>query len=312
MVARHLDQRLRLHLLRAVDAIEAQRSLIGASAAIGISQPSLTKSLHNLEQILEVQLFERHARGVRPTKAGIAVARATRRVFGELRQLEGELARLTDPDAGSLSIGALPTAATGVLPGAISRLTRSHPQIKVRLEQGLTEDLLPALAKGEIDLLVGRLYEPGAEDSFSRETLWDEPISMLARTGHPLLRIGGFLREELQDYRLLLPSVTQRVAEETDRVLALLGLETETALRSSSFGFIREMLYETDSVSMMPRLMMVGDLLRGSMQIVPLPVVSPPRPAGLVTARNRRLSPAAHALIASLRDYLGELGIHQG
>jgi hypothetical protein len=63
MTARRcLDQRLRLHLLRAVDAIEKHRSLLKASVALGVSQPALTKSLHKLEDILQLRLFNRHPR----------------------------------------------------------------------------------------------------------------------------------------------------------------------------------------------------------------------------------------------------------
>jgi len=307
MSIRHLDQRCQLHLLRAVDAIEAQRSLIRASAATGVSQPSLTKSLHRIEEILQARLFERHARGMRPNEAGAAVARTARRVLAELRRLDTELEELASTSTGVLSLGALPTAAMGVLPGVMSRLARSHPGIKIRLEQGLTEELLPPLAAGEIELVVGRLYELAVPDGFVREPLWSEPISVLARAGHPLLRSSGFDIEELRSYDLLLPSVTQRVAQETQRMLVLLNLNTETSLRSSSFGFIREMIHDTDSLAVMPRLMMVGDLLRGTLQVVPLPIAAPSRPAGLITSASRELGPAARTFVECLRAYVTEI-----
>ena len=304
MTTRHLDQRLNLRLLRAVDAIEAQRSLVKASAAIGISQPTLTKTLHTVEEVLQAPLFERHARGMRPTEAGAAVARAARRVQAELRRLETELDELASPGSSLLSIGALPTAAMGVLPGVMSRLARSHPGIKIRLEQGLTEELLPLLAAGEIELVVGRLYGMTVPGEFVHEPLWSEPISVLARAGHPLLRGGGFDIEELGNYDLLLPSVTQRVAQETKHMLALLDLRAKTSLRSSSFGFIREMLHDTDCLAVMPRLMMAGDLLRGTLQVVPLPVAAPMRPAGLITSAHRELGPVARTFVECLRAYV--------
>lgn len=307
MAIRYLDQRFQLHLLRAVEAIEDQRSLIKASAATGVSQPSITKSLHRIEDILQVRLFERHARGVRPTEAGAAVARTARRVLAELRRLETELDEVASPGSGLVSLGALPTAAMGVLPGVMSRLARSHPGIKIRLEQGLTEELLPSLAGGEIELVVGRLYEMAVPDGFTRESLWSEPISVLARTGHPLLRSGGFDVDELRSYDLLLPSMAQRVAQDTEHMLALLNLNTQISLRSSSFGFIREMLYDTDSLAVMPRLMMVGDLLRGTLQVVPLPIAAPARPAGLITSARQELGPAARTFTECLRAYVKEI-----
>ncbi len=81
--------------------------------------------------------------------------------------------------------------------------------------------------------------------------------------------------EELQRYDLVLPTITQRVGQEIENLLAALGLAPATSLRSSSYGFIREMLHGTDLLSVMPRLMMVGDLMRGTLRVVPLPITAP-------------------------------------
>ena len=77
---RHLDHRLKFHLLRAVDAIERHRSLLKASVALGVSQPALTKSLHELEDILQLRLFDRFPRGMHPTDSGAVFVRSARTV----------------------------------------------------------------------------------------------------------------------------------------------------------------------------------------------------------------------------------------
>src|SRR5271166_920764 len=96
-VRRYLSQRLRMNLLRAADAIETHRSLLKASAALGVSQPALSKSLLELEDVLQLQLFERHSRGMRPTEAGLLFVRSARRVLAELNRLDEELDELSDP-----------------------------------------------------------------------------------------------------------------------------------------------------------------------------------------------------------------------
>lgn len=303
---RYLDQRLRLSLLRAVDAIETHRSLLKASVVLGVSQPALSKSLHELEDILRLRLFDRHPRGVRPTEAGAVFVRSARRVLAELRRLDEDLDRLSSPGGGTVALGALPVAAAGVLPGALARLKAAHPGIAVRLQGGRTEELLPLLASGEIDLIVGRLYEPAVPDGFAREALWTEPISVLARAGHPVLA-GAATAEDLARYGLVLPTVTQRVGQEIEHLLSLLGIASATALRSSSYGFIREMLHGTDLLSVMPRLMMVGDLLRGTLRVVPLPIPAPDRPAGLILPRGRAVPPAGLAFAECLRAHVAEI-----
>jgi LysR family pca operon transcriptional activator len=307
-VRRYLDQRLKLHHLRAVEAIIAQRSILKAAAVIGVSQPALTKTLRELEDILQQRLFDRLPRGVRPTEAGTLLAQSARRILAELRRLDETLDHLAEPGGGTVALGTLPVAATAVLPGALTRLKREHPGIGVRLEQGRTEELLPKLAAGEIDLIVGRLYEPAIPDGFPREPLWEEPISILARADHPVFASRPPTLEELRHYDLVLPTVSQRVGQEIETLLEMLALQPAASLRSSSYGFIREMLHATDMISVMPRLMMAGDLLRGTLRVVPLPIPAPPRPAGLILSRDRPLPPAGEAFVACLRAYLLEIG----
>lgn len=307
-VRRYLAQRLKLHHLRAVEAIVAQRSLLKAAVVIGVSQPALTRTLRELEDILQQRLFDRLARGVRPTEAGLLLAQSARRILAELGRLDEALDGLADPAGGTVAVGTLPVAATGVLPGALTRLKVEHPGIAVRLEQGRTEELLPKLAAGEIDLIVGRLYEPAIPDGFAREPLWEEPISILARADHPVFAEGVATLEQLRRHDLILPTVSQRVGQEIETLLDLLALSPTNSLRSSSYGFIREMLHGTDLISVMPRLMMAGDLLRGTLRVVPLPVPAPPRPAGLILPRDRPLPPAGHAFLACLRAHVAEIG----
>jgi LysR family pca operon transcriptional activator len=307
-IRRYLDQRLKLHQLRAVEAIVAQRSLLRASTVLGISQPALTRTVQELEEITGQRLFDRLPRGVRPTEAGMVLAQAARRILAELRRLDEALDRISDPEGGTVAIGTLPVAATGVLPGALTRLTAEHPGILVRLEQGRTEELLPKLAAGEIDLIVGRLYEPAMPDGFPREPLWEEPISIIARAGHPVFEGAEVTLEMLRRYDLILPTVSQRVGQEIENLLALLSLEPSSSMRSSSYGFIREMLLATDMISVMPRLMMAGDMLRGVLRVVPLPVPAPHRPAGLILPRDRPLPPAGQAFLACLRAHVAEIG----
>lgn len=304
---RYLEQRLKLRQLRAIDAIATHKSLLKGSQALGMSQPSLTKSLKELEEILGVRLFERHARGVTPTLFSDAVAQTARRILAELGRLDEELDRLSSHSSGTIALGALPAAASGLLPGALARLKHAHPDIQVRLVQGRTEELLPSLAAGDLDLIVGRLYEPATPDGFIREVLYEEPISVLARADHPIFSRSDIALEDLASFDLVLPTVSQRVGQEIEHFLATLSLPPSASLRSSSIGFIREMLHSTDYITITPRLMMAGDLLRGTIRVVPLPISTPGRPAGLIYRRDRPLLPNAQTLVGFLRRYLEEL-----
>ncbi len=279
MARRYLDRRVKLHMLRAADAIAAQGSILKASVALGTSQPALTKSLRELEEIVGASLFDRYSRGVRLTETGERVIRAGRAVMAELLRLEEDLDLGSVGAASTVAVGVLPVTAAGVLPGVLTRLRAAHPMLKVKVHEGRMEELLPLLAAREIDLIVGRLYEPLRPDALTREPLWTEPISVLARAGHPVFDDPEPSTATVQRFDILLPTLTQRVGAEIDQFFAQLGLTPSFALRSNSYGFIREMVVGSDMLAVMPRLLMVGDLLRRTLRVVPVPVAVPDRPA---------------------------------
>jgi LysR family transcriptional regulator, pca operon transcriptional activator len=162
-------------------------------------------------------------------------------------------------------------------------------------------------AAGEIDLIVGRLYAPDTPDGFVREALYHEPISILARAGHPIFDHGTVTVEDLRRFDLVLPTVSQRVGREIEGIMAALGMGQTASLRASSPSFTREMLHTADFITIIPRLMLAGDLLRGTIRVVPLPIPAAPRPAGLIYRADRGLPPTARVLVEVLRDHLAEL-----
>jgi LysR family pca operon transcriptional activator len=144
-------------------------------------------------------------------------------------------------------------------------------------------------------------------DGFVREVLYEEPITVLARADHPVFARTDITLEDLASFDLVLPTVSQRVGQEIEHFLSTLSLPPSASLRSSSIGFIREMLHSTDYITITPRLMMAGDLLRGSIRVIPLPITTPGRPAGLIYRRDRPLLPNAQTLVTFLTTYLKEL-----
>jgi LysR family pca operon transcriptional activator len=301
-------QGLRLRHFRSVLAIAEHGSVLKAARSLSTSQPAVTKVLREVEEALGRPIFDRLPRGVMPNEYGRAFIARARRVLGEIDHITDDLARIADGQAGTIVVGALPSAASGLMPGSLARFRRAHPSMVVRVVHGRSDQLLPQLEAGGLDLVVGRLYEPQAPDDFRREVLYDEPISILCRAGHPVLKKSALLPEDIESFDLLLPSLEQRVGQDVERAIAALGLEPQQPpLRSTSLSFIREMLLGGDSLAVLSRMMLAGDLLRKTIRIVPLAVPTPSRPAGVITLRHRHRAPALDALVKALRLYIREL-----
>ena len=304
---RYLDQKLRLHLLRVIDALEVHGSLLKASTALGVSQPALTRSLKDLEELVGTRLFERHTRGVRPTDAGMVLVRSGRRILAELRRTEEDLDLFSNAAGGVAAIGALPTAAAGLAPAVLTKLKSENPGFRIRLEEGRTEELLPLLAAGQIDLIIGRFYEVSPQDIFLRQELWSDPMAIVARTDHPLFRSEPLDLSHLSSFELVLPVAPVRVATEIEAVLEKLALASSSALLSTSYNFTREILLSTDAFTIVPPMVLLGDLNRGTLAMRAIPVEYPLRPAGVITVRDRNLNGAATAFIRCLKDNIEEI-----
>ena len=307
---RKLDQLLKFRHLRMVDALARHQSLTRAAGALAVTQPALTKMLRELEELVGEPLFERQARGLRVTAVGHIVVRYARSALAELRRLEDDLDLSGDPgQTAMVVVGALPIAAVGVMPQVIQRARSRHPHLQVRLVEGRTEALTAQLEAGDVDLVVGRLYPPEAHDHLRREQLYVEPISIMARVGHPLQRLRRPTARDMAAFDLVLPTFSQRVAHEIEQFMAAVGIGPGPgAVRSTSRGFIREMVLQTDMITVMPRMVMSGELARRQAWVVPITAPTQPRPGGVITNPHRGVSPAARLMIEVIRETVAELG----
>ncbi|MDB5460104.1 MAG: LysR family transcriptional regulator, partial [Caulobacteraceae bacterium] len=220
---------------------------------------------------------------------------------------DAKLDQLSRDKSVVVNVGALPVAAVGIMPGVIAQLNDGRPDLEVRLVQGLSEELLPELNSGQLDLIVGRLYETVAPDGLKREVLYYEPISLMARPDHPIFKPPGPTTERLAKAKLVLPTVASRLGREIDQILIEMNIDPNSPIRSSSLGFIRELMQSGEFIAIMPQLTLAQDLVRGSLKLAALPLVMRPRPAGIIYRADRQLPPSAIALIEALRSYTYEI-----
>src|ERR1700754_1845337 len=134
-----------------------QGSIGKASRALHISQPALTKSLRQLEADLKVRLVNRSAYGVQLTAYGESLYEHAKRVASEIARAERDIEALRGVSKGSVSVGAIPIAAYGLLPTAITRLTAMRPGITVSVVERANAEIMPAFHQGQFDFIIGIL-----------------------------------------------------------------------------------------------------------------------------------------------------------
>ncbi|XHB98470.1 LysR substrate-binding domain-containing protein [Nitratireductor sp. ac15] len=140
-----------------------------------------------------------------------------------LQNLEAGVRSLSGGAAVDLvKVGVLPTVAGGFFPSVALDFAQARPQARIGVITGPNRYLIEMLRGGKIDLMVGRM--PSARDmpGLSFEYLYEEPILLVARTGHPALQRPA--REALSGFPLILPNPGAIIRETVDRYLAAMGL----------------------------------------------------------------------------------------
>ncbi len=140
--------------LRIVLEVGRSGSFSAAADALGYTQSAVSRQVAATETAVGAPLFERHARGVRPTAAGEVLIRHAGAVLDGITAATTELAGLRDRLAGRLAVGAFPTAAAALVPMAIARLRITHPGLHVRLLEAPTPAQLSALRRGRLAVAV--------------------------------------------------------------------------------------------------------------------------------------------------------------
>jgi DNA-binding transcriptional LysR family regulator len=140
--------------LRVILEVARTGSFSAAAERLGYTQSAVSRQVAVTEKAAGTPLFERHARGTRPTPAGEALARHAGRVLDEIAAATQELAGMRDRLAGRLVVAGFPAATAALLPRAIARLTAAHPGLQVQLSQAPTPAQLAALRRGRAEVAV--------------------------------------------------------------------------------------------------------------------------------------------------------------
>ncbi len=182
------SQRIRLRHLHTFVAVAQQGTLGRAAETLNLSQPALSKTLNELEQLTGTRLFERGRLGAQLTVPGEQFLTHAVKVLDALNTAGQALNRKEDASADVVRVGALPTAALGILPAAIGRFHQQQKSTSLQVATMNNTMLLAGLKSGEIDLGIGRMSDPELMGGLNYELLFLESLKLVVRPGHPLLQ----------------------------------------------------------------------------------------------------------------------------
>jgi DNA-binding transcriptional LysR family regulator len=181
-----------LRQLRHFIAVAERLHFGRAAAAVGISQPPLSRSIQDLERRLGVRLLSRTRRHVELTHEGAAFSQEAKRIIGHLETAVLQVQQMAAGDRGRLAVGFIPLADYGVLPSVLKAFRASHPNITLALREMLSPEQITALSSRELD--VGIVIPPLSGEEFAHLVLQREQFVVALPAGHVLARGRGPLK----------------------------------------------------------------------------------------------------------------------
>lgn len=283
------DVHLRLRHLRTFLEIARAESVSIAADRLNVTQPAVSRSLKELEELLGTQLFDRVGRGLRLNESGRVFQSHASASMVEL--LRGRNRLMKDGDLRSrLSIGVLPTAATDLLPRAALAFREEMAHVRLHILTGPNWLLFNQLREGTLDLVVGRMPEKDAGTGVTFQQLYIEDVVLVCRPGHAILS-QATPEDCIVDNTLILPPGEAVISKTVERYLASIGLpEMRGVFETVALPVGRKLVSISDALWFISRGVVEDDLATGSLEAVDLasPLLS--GPVGISVAKSAPIS----------------------
>jgi LysR family transcriptional regulator, regulator for genes of the gallate degradation pathway len=290
------------HEYRAFIAVYDHTTVSQAALALGVKQPSVSRSLSRLELRLKQALFERRSYELRPTQAGQKLVVRFKLMFRELDQAREEIRLYLGNRTGQVVLGCLPLTRGRLVPDAIEILLSEFPDVNVRIADANFPTLFAMLMHGELDILVGTLRDPLPEGTHS-EFLLSDKVSIVVRPEHPLARQKVVTLEECLRYDWIMPSLAAPLRRFFGEVLESHGLrfpERYTEVDSTIVG--RALLAKADRIAVLSYFHVEQDIRAGRLSTLMVSLPEAGRQIGILRREDYVPTPLVVGYIDAIRN----------
>jgi DNA-binding transcriptional LysR family regulator len=303
LMSDRIGSRMKLHDLHVLMAVVQAGSMGKAALMLRTTQPNISRSIGDLENALGVRLLDRHQKGIEPTECGRALLDCGLTVFDELRQGVKHVEFLADPTAGEVRIGSTAFLAASLVSALIDRLSRRHPRIRFHLVTGYIEALHRELSERKVDLLIVRSAGPIADDRLHFESLFEDRYVVVAGAKHRWVRRRNIQIHELVDESWVLPPPSSVIGSILLEAFRAAGLEYPHATVLTDSPHMRVSLLATGRfITVFPASALTFLARNSALKILPVDLPTARRPNGIVTLKDRAISPVAQLFIDSARE----------
>jgi DNA-binding transcriptional LysR family regulator len=302
-VSDRIGRRLKLQDLHVLMTVVQAGTMGKAAQHLNTTQPNISRAIAELEHAFGVRLLDRHRQGVAPTEYGRALLDCGAAVFDDLRQGVKKMELLADPGAGEVWIGSSPYTAEMLVATVIKRLSRRYPRIVFHLVTAEEMDTLYRdLHERKIDLLFARKADLFRDERLGFETLYDSSLRVVAGSRNPWFRRRRITLAELVNEAWVLPPPESILGLAYLDVFRASGADYPRIAVFAGLAGVRLNLAATGRFLTIAPISILRFSKRPGIKVLPVKLQHARVPIGIVTLKNRTLSPVAQLFIDEARE----------
>lgn len=234
---------------------------VEAARQCSVSQPALSKQIREVEEMLDVVLFERSRPRVLLTQAGEEVVARARRILSDSREMVNAARGFGGEPRGTVRFGVIPTIAPYGLPGLLAKLRTVFPDLSFAIEELQTDVLIERLKSGEID--VGFLARPFDDEGLAGPDLVVEPFVLVAPEDHPLGTRESIDPREIAGASLILMQDGHCLRDQAIDVCAAAGSPPATSVTAASVSTLVRMVESGLGATLLPASALRAEVRKG-------------------------------------------------
>jgi LysR family hydrogen peroxide-inducible transcriptional activator len=289
-----------LRQLQYIVAVAEELSFRRAAERCGVSQPSLSAQLAQVEEGLGVTLFERTRKKVLITVSGRDLAARAKRALLEADELVRAATRTSDPFAGTMRLGVIPTIAPYLLPSVTQPLRKRFPKLRIRWTEDKTDVLVKRLEEGELEGAILALEADIGE--VAQQVLSKDPFVVLTPREHALAKKSTPVTEaELRGEELLLLDEGHCFRTQALEACSAARMN-ESDFRATSLTTLVQMVAGGGGITLIPSIAVETEARRARLHVRPLAGPAAHRTVALIWRKGSALEPSLQTLATALRQ----------
>ncbi len=290
---------MHLHQLRYFVAIVETGSVTGAAQRCHISQPSISQQLNKLEDSVNKKLFLRVKGKLILTDAGEVLYTQAQKILLGVEEAKRRISDSDDASGGMVSIGILPTLAPYILPGTLRALSEKYPEAMVTVREDISEVLVDAAQRGELDILIDVL--PFDDEYLHVESLFRDEFYFAAHRDNPLAKQDSIAITAIEDVPFILMGNIHCMTQQIERYCFSEFFTPKVLFQAAQISSVKQLIELQYGVSILPGISIDSDS-DSAIRYIKLEGETPSREVVLATAKDRYLSPAAECFVAVVKE----------